>query len=126
MGLMTMTKRKSTVYTQTAEVFQLLSHPARLQILDELRRNEACVCHLETVLGRPQAYISQQLRVLREAGVLDTNKDGLNVFYRLVDPQIQRLLEEVLGPAGERRRVQACPCPHCRAEEDGQPPSCCD
>ena len=101
-------------YRQTAGLFQTLSHPARLQILDELRRDEACVCHLQTVLGRPQAYVSQQLRVLREAGLVTDRKDGLLVYYRLADGRIERLLEQVLGPAGERTCSPECPCPRCQ------------
>ncbi|MBN1261307.1 MAG: helix-turn-helix transcriptional regulator [Anaerolineae bacterium] len=104
-------------YRKATAVFRLLAHPARLQILDELRRGEACVCHLQTVLGRPQAYVSQQLRVLREDGVVVDAKDGLNVYYRIADARVLRLLEEVLGPAKPARRAPACPCPHC-AEHD--------
>jgi DNA-binding transcriptional ArsR family regulator len=100
-------------YRQGAQTFHLLSHQARLRILDELRRDEACVCHLQTVLKRPQAYVSQQLRVLREAGVVEDRKDGLLVYYRLVDPQVEQLLEHVLGPAGEATRPPSCPCPRC-------------
>jgi ArsR family transcriptional regulator len=106
-----------TVYERQAEIFQLLSHPARLQILDELRRGEACVCHLQAVLGRPQAYVSQQLRVLREADVVTDHKDGLNVFYRLEAPQVARVLEEVLGSAAEPAHLPACPCPYCQGEK---------
>ena len=105
---------KGSPYRQAAKVFHLLSHPVRLRILDELRRGEACVCHLQTVLGRPQAYVSQQLRVLREAGVVTDRKDGLLVYYRVADPQVERLLDEVLGPAGEPTCVAGCPCPHCQ------------
>lgn len=104
-------------YTKDAAVFQLLAHPSRLQILDELRRGEACVCHLQTVLERPQAYISQQLRVLREADVVVDEKDGLNVYYRIADARILRLLEDVLGAPKPVRRVAACPCPHCSGQE---------
>ncbi len=103
-------------YEQASEVFQVLSHPGRLQILDELRRDSACVCHLEAVLDRPQAYVSQQLRVLREAGVVSDRRDGLFVYYQLVDGQVERLLQEVLGPAGERTEPAGCPCPRCQGE----------
>jgi DNA-binding transcriptional ArsR family regulator len=105
---------KSRSYKQSAELFRTLAHPGRLRILDELRRAEACVCHLQTVLRRPQAYVSQQLRVLREAEIVTADKDGLNVFYRLADAQVARLLEQVLGPAGEPARLPNCPCPHCQ------------
>ena len=104
---------KRDSYRHAARLFRLLSHPARLRILDELRRGEACVCHLQAVLGRPQVYVSQQLRVLREAGVIESYKDGLFVYYRLADPHIERILEEVLGPAGEAVPLPGCTCPSC-------------
>ena len=102
------------LYKEGAELFRSLGHPARLQILDELRRAEACVCHLQTVLQRPQSYVSQQLRVLRQAGIVTDNKDGLNVYYRLSSPQVERLLTEVLGPAEGPTRSANCPCPYCQ------------
>ena len=104
---------KDNAHRQAAKLFQIVSHQARLRILDELRRDEACVCHLQEVLGRPQAYVSQQLRVLREAEVVTARKDGLLVYYRLADRRVERLLEEVLGPAEQTTRLESCPCPKC-------------
>jgi len=104
---------KQDSYRQAARLFHLLSHPVRLHILDELRREEACVCHLQAVLERPQAYVSQQLRVLREAGAVADRKDGLLVYYRVNIQQVEQLLEEVLGPAEKATRPSACPCPRC-------------
>jgi DNA-binding transcriptional ArsR family regulator len=94
-------------------MFRALSHPVRLHILDELRKQEACVCHLQVALNRPQAYVSQQLRVLREAGLVEDERDGMLVYYRLADAEVKRLLDDVLGPAGEPERLSACTCPHC-------------
>jgi ArsR family transcriptional regulator len=104
-----------------AERFKLLGHPVRLQILDVLRRSPECVCHMEALLGKPQPYISQQLRVLREAGVLADSKDGLNVYYHLIDAQVAALLNAALGPVlpGERGPHQAAPgcvCPKCAGQ----------
>ncbi len=104
-------------YHQVAQLLSLLAHPVRLCILDELRRGEACVCHLQAILHRPQPYISQQLRVLREAGVIESYKDGLFVYYRLVNPQMERLLAEVLGPAGQPTPTLGCACPSCMRRE---------
>jgi len=103
-------------YEAIADFFQLLSHPARLQILDELRRADACVCHLEIVLERPQAYVSQQVAVLREAGVIEGQRDGLNVFYQISDSRLRPLLGELLGPAKSPRCVSGCACPKCMEE----------
>jgi ArsR family transcriptional regulator len=104
-------------YQNAADFFQLFSHPARLQILDELRRADACVCHLETVRGRPQAYVSQQVAVLREAGLIEGQRDGLNIFYHIRDPHVRPLLEELLGPVKAPRCVPDCPCPKCMGDE---------
>lgn len=103
------------IYRDASALFHILSHPARLQILDELRGEEACVCHLQAVLGRPQAYVSQQLRVLREAGLVEDERDGMLVYYRLADPELKQLLNDVLGPAGEPTRLAACTCPRCNS-----------
>ena len=102
-------------YQNASKLFSLLSHTPRLHILDELRRGEAYVCHLQAVLDRPQAYVSQQLSVLREAGVVTDRREGLFVHYRLSDSQVERLLEQALGPAGQPTAVAGCPCPLCES-----------
>jgi ArsR family transcriptional regulator len=101
-------------HREKADLFQLLSLESRLRILDELRRGDACVCHLQHHLRRPQAYVSQQLRVLKDAGVVDDHKDGVNVFYRLADRTVREVLAIALGPTDADRPVDpACPCPRC-------------
>lgn len=102
-----------TNYTQAASVFKLMAHPARLQILDELRRGGACVCYFQQMLERPQAYISQQLGVLRDAGVVGAERDGVNIIYRIADPRIARILDDLLGKPESYRKAPACPCPKC-------------
>ena len=57
------------------------------------------------MLGRTQAYVSQQLRVLREADVVIDEKDGLNVYYRIVNPRVLQLMEVLMGPAKPSRSV---------------------
>ncbi|PKN98121.1 MAG: hypothetical protein CVU43_16575 [Chloroflexi bacterium HGW-Chloroflexi-5] len=68
-----------------AQVFKVLTHPARFAILEFLRDGEHCVCHMEAHLGFPQSYISQQLSILREAGVIHNHRDGWNNYYRVSD-----------------------------------------
>jgi len=111
-------------YTELSNHIKLLAHPERLRILDALRRDAECVCHLEALLGKPQPYVSQQLRILRNAGVIADEKRGQNVFYRLVDPQLAAwlnvILGEVDGELGEMARhkeVITCLCPKCKPEE---------
>lgn len=103
---------------RTAELFAMLSHPDRLRILDALRRrDEACVCHLQVVLGRRQSYVSQQLRALRGAGLVESCREGLYIYYRLNDPRVLRVLDAILGPAGKPRHRAGCTCPGCQPAE---------
>lgn len=103
-------------YQSNADIFHILSHPVRLQILDELRKQVCCVCHLQAVTQRPQAYISQQLRVLRDAGLVFDKKDGQNVYYQLKDEKVSALLSESLGPVESPLTLSECTCPNCVAD----------
>lgn len=94
-----------------ADLLKAMAHPARLQILTMLRQDEICVCHIENALGKRQPYISQQLMVLRDAGVVESRKDGLQVYYRIVDPRVFRLLDAALG---EMDRASFTPLPDCK------------
>ncbi|MFU8826110.1 MAG: ArsR/SmtB family transcription factor [Brevefilum sp.] len=105
-------------YQSQATIFQVLSHPVRLQILDALREQPCCVCHLQALTQRPQAYVSQQLRVLREAGMVSDEKDGQNVYYWICDAAVDDLLGKILGSAGLRATFTDCKCPRC-IDDDG-------
>ena len=95
-------------------------HPARLAILEALRDDEACVCHLEARLGYRQAYLSQQLAALRAADLVRDRREGWNVYYRVAKPEVFTLLDIALvmvgGTADRKRfpeRLPDCPCPKC-------------
>lgn len=103
-------------YEALSARLKVLAHPERLRILDALRRDSECVCHLEALLGKPQPYVSQQLRLLREAGVISDEKLGQNVFYNICDPEIVCWLDVVLGPIDDERILEeaaTCTCPKC-------------
>ena len=78
-----------------ARLLALLAHPIRLQIVELLRHGEVCVCDMQTALGQRQAYVSQHLMALREAGLVTCRKDGLHVYYQLSDPSILPVLDQV-------------------------------
>ncbi len=117
---------------EVARIARAISHPVRLQILNELRDGGAYVMHLTAVLGRPQANISQHLMVLRQAGLVTPIREGMTVLYQLSDPHILDVLDaleklaqdritrratmagESSPPGGRRRRRRgACRCPRC-------------
>jgi DNA-binding transcriptional ArsR family regulator len=79
---------------ERAKVFKALGHPARLAMVDRLAKGECCVCELL----EPTEYsrlswptISQHLLVLRSAGVVDHEKRGKKIFYRLVMPCVAEI-----------------------------------
>jgi ArsR family transcriptional regulator len=114
---------------KTARLFKALMHPARLEILDTLRDGEECVCHMEAALGYRQAYISQQLMVLREAGLVEDRRDGWNIFYRVTDTQVYALVDTAQRMTGDTRaairrkpaKSAPCPCPRCNPVAEAAP-----
>jgi DNA-binding transcriptional ArsR family regulator len=106
--------------TQLTALFKALMHPARLAILDVLRHGEECVCHIENRLGYRQAYISQQLAVLRDAGLVQDTRDGWNIYYRVARPEVFALIDVARTMVGlpvthrtSTARHADCPCPKC-------------
>lgn len=102
-------------YTQNANKLKVMGHPVRLQILDMLRQGEICVCHIEQALDKRQAYISQQLMTLRDAELVTSRKDGLRVYYSLIDEQIVELLHVLHGTVASKEieLIEGCDCPAC-------------
>jgi len=112
---------KTDQYNLQAQIFKVLTHPARLAILEILRDGEHCVCHMEAYLGFRQAYISQQLSVLREAGLIQDRRDGWNIFYRVTDERIYDVLKIVRQITGQadpelEKPKTPCMCPKCSAQ----------
>ena len=105
------------------DIFKALMHPTRLSILEILREGEQCVCHLEAVLNSRQAYISQHLMVLREAGLVEDRREGARIYYRVIESQVFDLVETAMRMGGVelqpkgKSKVEGCPCPSCTGVE---------
>jgi DNA-binding transcriptional ArsR family regulator len=105
-------------YENEIKITKALTHPTRIAILDILRDGEQCVCHMEAILGLRQAYISQQLMVLRDAGLIQDRRDGWNIYYRIIRPEIYNVLDAVRQMAGKpvvkAKSSTVCTCPNCK------------
>jgi DNA-binding transcriptional ArsR family regulator len=75
-----------------AELFKALAHPARIRILELLADGERSVGEMQPLVGIEPPHLSQQLGVLRHAGLVTTRKQGSSVFYAIRDPQLVKLL----------------------------------
>lgn len=76
-----------------ATVFKALGHPARLRIVEELRGGERCVCDLVEVSEGGWSTVSRHLSVLKLAGILEDEKRGLQVYYKLALPCVGTFLD---------------------------------
>jgi ArsR family transcriptional regulator len=79
-------------YRETAEMLKVVSHPARLEILQKLETDVLCVSDMEELLGVSQSNVSQHLSVLRHSGVVDYFMDGKLRCYFLKDPRVLDVL----------------------------------
>lgn len=75
-----------------AELFKALAHPARIRVLELLVEGERSVGEIQPLVGIESSHLSQQLGVLRRAGLVSTRKEGSSVIYAIRDPQLVELL----------------------------------
>jgi len=106
-------------------LLESISPLARLKLLLLIGAGEACVCHLETQLGYRQAYISQHLMALRQAGLLDSRREGKYIFYRLAKPEVLSLIQQAAQMMGVElphmetvAPEEQCGCPTCVPTHD--------
>ena len=90
---------------RAAEIITLLGHRERLMILEALNQGERTVSQLCRACGLPQAICSQHLRRLRALDVVSCRKDGLNVYYRVIEPRVRGILACVGDDRQPRRRA---------------------
>jgi ArsR family transcriptional regulator, arsenate/arsenite/antimonite-responsive transcriptional repressor len=92
---------RPTVTTRDAQRFAddlaLLANPVRIQLLDVLSRNEGrvCVCDLEAAVPVKQPTVSHHLRVLRDAGLIESERQGLWAFYRIRREKVATLRDRI-------------------------------
>jgi DNA-binding transcriptional ArsR family regulator len=80
------------LYQLKAEFFKTLGHPARIRVLELLSEREHAVAEMLPTVGIEAANLSQQLAVLRRAGLVTTRKEGSTVYYSLTSPHVAELL----------------------------------
>ena len=70
-------------YEARARIIKALSHPARLLMVDELAKRPLCVCDIRKMVGSDMSTVSKHLSVLKNAGIVEDEKRGAQVFYSL-------------------------------------------
>ncbi len=80
---------------QTSEIYKCLADPQRVRLLNLLEESPLCVCHLQTLLDAPQVKISKQLAYLKTAGLVEAERRGTWMIYRLAQPNSELLLKNL-------------------------------
>ena len=99
-----------TRYLARARIIKALAHPARLFMVDALSRRERCVQELTEMVGADISTVSRHLAVLKAAGILEDEKRGSQVFYRLRCPCVTNFfgcIEAVLKTSARKEAAAA-------------------
>ncbi|ADL13517.1 ArsR/SmtB family transcription factor [Acetohalobium arabaticum] len=76
-----------------SKLFKALAHPTRIQILNLLQEGELCVCEIYEALELSQSNISQHLKVLRDQNLVESQKVGVEVHYKIKNDEVWEILE---------------------------------
>ena len=86
------TEREMALIEAKANILKALGHPTRLWMAEQLADGEKCVCELAEFIDADFSTISKHLSVLKQAGVVEIEKRGKQVYYRLKVPCILKYL----------------------------------
>ncbi len=88
---------KNKSFTNEAEILKVLGHPIRLKIVAGLCTNECNVKHIWECLNLPQATVSQHLALLKNKGIIEGKRDGVEVHYSVIHPLARKLIASLLS-----------------------------
>ena len=84
-------------WADLARIFKALSHPARVRIAGRLLQGDCCVSEAGACLDISQPNVSQHFKILKDAGLVVSRREGAKICYRLADPRVARILNSLLN-----------------------------
>ena len=82
----------SRKFNPEAEILKVLGHPIRLKIVAGLCTRECNVKHIWEYLGLPQATVSQHLALLKNKGIIEGKREGVEVYYSVIHPLAKKIV----------------------------------
>ena len=82
-----------TIDDMYVRIFKALGHPIRMKIVRKLRNGPLCVCTMNEAVDFSQSNLSQHLKILKDAGILRSDKEGLKIMYSIKDEEVKNLLD---------------------------------
>lgn len=83
---------------EISEILKALAHPVRLCIAKGLLEKGECnVSHMQSCLDMPQSTVSQHIQKLKSVGIIDGNRNGLEIKYRIKDERIKKIVAAIIA-----------------------------
>lgn len=79
-------------YEDAAEILKAIAHPVRLCIVKGLLGKECNVSHMQECLKLPQSTVSQHIGILRSKGIIQGERNGLEITYRVVNEDVKKII----------------------------------
>lgn len=89
------------------EIFKMLGDAGRLRIVCALMGTKMCVAHLAEQVGMEQSALSHQLKNLRQAGLIRSERQGKQVFYSLDDEHVYRIIQQTIEHVEHTRAMES-------------------
>ncbi len=102
-----MNAQEKRLYEAKAKVLKALAHPTRLWMAEQLGNGERCVCEFVDVIEADFSTISKHLSILKQAGIVEDEKRGKQVFYRLKVPCVLSFMSCVEAVIESQAKAQA-------------------
>ena len=77
------------------EIFKALTDPTRLKILECIKNGEKCICEIIPYTGKSQPNVSQHLKIMKHAGIIEERKDGTRITIKPSDKDIYKIIDQV-------------------------------
>jgi len=77
------------------DVFKALADPTRLKILECIKNGEKCICEIIPYTGKSQPNVSQHLKVMKHAGIIDERKEGTRIMIKISKKEIFDIIDQV-------------------------------
>lgn len=90
-----MDRKTQARFEARTRIIKALAHPSRLFMAQELVGGEQCVCKLTEKVGADISTVSKHLAVLKAAGIVEDEKRGMQVYYKLTDSEVSRFIRDV-------------------------------
>jgi DNA-binding transcriptional ArsR family regulator len=78
-----------------ADIFKALADSTRLKILDRIKDGEKCICEIIPFTGKSQPNVSQHLKVLKNAGIIEERKEGTRIIIKITNNEIYNIVDQV-------------------------------